>query len=211
MIEIVEILSTEYSATTPTPIRAHLIADTVSDLPTPTGIAGYQLKMGSITDVIADSTRYKMQSSGTWVQVLSDITADTYTKAQIDAMIAATYTKAQTDALIAAEAAARSSADDLRPTSQQVFGIGTSLITNDDLNAKTTPGVYTCNTSTITGTLSNCPTSLPFRMEVTTSNGSTRYLQIVYAPSYTNNFVYQYIRAYTASGWTSWTQYQMIY
>lgn len=211
MIEIIDILSTEYSATPPTPVRAHLIADAASDLPTPTGITGYQLKIGSICDVIADSTRYMMQSSGTWVQVLSDITADTYTKAQIDAMIAGTYTKSQTDALIEAEAAARASADDLRPTSQQVFGIGTSLVTNDDLSAKTTPGVYTCNTSTIASTLSNCPTSLPFRMEVTTSNGSTRYLQVIYAPSYTNNLVYQYIRAYTASGWTTWTQYQMIY
>lgn len=211
MIEIIEILSTEYSATPPTPIRARLIADSASDLPTPTGITGYQLKIGSICDVIADSTRYMMQSTGTWVQVLSDITADTYTKAQIDAMIADTYTKAQTDALIAVEAAARSAADDLRPTSQQVFGIGTSLATNDDLNAKTTPGVYTCNTSTIAGTLTNCPTSLPFRMEVTTSNGSTRYMQIIYAPSYTNNMMYQYVRAYTASGWTTWRQYQMIY
>lgn len=198
MIEIVEILSTEYTAAPPTPIRARLIADAASDLPTPTGIAGYQLKIGSICDVIADSTRYMMQSSGTWVQVLGDITADTYTKAQIDAMLAA-------------ETAARQAADDLRPTTQQVFGIGTNLVTSDNLNNKTTPGVYTCNTATIALSLINCPTALPFRMQVITSNGSARYLQIVYAPTYNDDFVYTYIRAYTASGWTSWRQYQMIY
>lgn len=98
MIKIIEILSTEYSATSPTPIRAHLIADTISDLPTPTGITGYQLTIGSICDVIHDSTRYTMKSDGTWVQTLTDITADV-------------YTKAQTDALITAEQTARQSAD----------------------------------------------------------------------------------------------------
>lgn len=87
MIKIIEILSTEYSATSPTPIRAHLIADTTSDLPAPTGITGYQLTIGSICDVIHDSTRYTMQSDGTWVQTLKDITADVYTKQQVDAMI----------------------------------------------------------------------------------------------------------------------------
>ena len=97
MIKIIEILSTEYSATSPTPIRAHLIADTISDLPAPTGITGYQLTIGSICDVIHDSTRYTMQSDGTWVQTLTDITADVYTKQQIDTMITAEQT-ARSDA-----------------------------------------------------------------------------------------------------------------
>lgn len=97
MIKIIDILSTEYSAAQPTPVRAHLIADTTADLPAPTGITGYQLTIGSICDVIADSTRYTMQSSGTWVQTLKDITADVYTKAQVDAMITAEQT-ARSDA-----------------------------------------------------------------------------------------------------------------
>ena len=96
MISIIDIQSADYSATSPQPVRAALIADTVSDLPAPTGITGYQLTQGSTCIVIADSAFYRMQSGGTWVQQLQDVTADTYTRAQIDAYIAALQTQITT-------------------------------------------------------------------------------------------------------------------
>lgn len=96
MISIIDIQSADYSATSPQPVRADLIADTVSDLPTPTGISGYQLTQGSTCIVIADSAFYRMQSGGTWVQQLQDVTADTYTRAQIDAYIASLQTQIDT-------------------------------------------------------------------------------------------------------------------
>lgn len=89
MITIAEIQSARYTATGDQIIRAVLFADTVADLPaSPTAITGYILTQGSTCRVIADSTLYMMQSSGTWIQQLDDITADTYTRQQIDAMIA---------------------------------------------------------------------------------------------------------------------------
>lgn len=96
MISIIDIQAADYSAQSPQPVRADLIADTVADLPTPTGITGYQLTQGSTCIVIADSAFYRMQSSGTWVQQLQDVTADTYTRAQIDAYIAALQTQIDT-------------------------------------------------------------------------------------------------------------------
>ena len=89
MITIAEIQSARYTATGDQIIRAVLFADTVADLPaSPTAITGYILTQGSTCRVIADSTLYMMQSSGTWIQQLDDITADTYTRQQIDALIA---------------------------------------------------------------------------------------------------------------------------
>lgn len=76
---------TDQDATTH--IRAHLICDTVSDLPAPTDIPFYTLEMGSTAHIISDSTDRQMQSSGNWIQQLPPSAAATYTKQEIDAMI----------------------------------------------------------------------------------------------------------------------------
>ena len=198
MITIIDILATQYTTDTTNHVRAELIADTVADLPTPTGITGYTLLQGSTCKIIADSTLYQMQSNGTWSQQLQTPTVDTYTKQQIDTMLAA-------------ETAARQSADDDRPTKAQVFGIGTNLTTGEDLNNKTTPGIYTANTGTIAQSLSNCPTTRPFRLEVTNLNGSSRFIQTVIDTNTTAQIVSAFIRTYTQNGWTSWQQYNMSY
>lgn len=70
-----------------THIRAHLICDTQSDLPAPTDIPLYTLDIGSKADIIADSTEWKMQSDGSWIQQLPPEAAATYSKAEIDSMI----------------------------------------------------------------------------------------------------------------------------
>lgn len=87
MIAIVDIINVIYTTGDTRTVQAQLVADTVADLPTPSGIAGYLLTIGSICDVIQDSTRYMMMSSGQWVQQLRDVSADVYTRAQIDAMV----------------------------------------------------------------------------------------------------------------------------
>lgn len=102
MISIIDIQSADYSAASPQPVRAALIGDTVADLPAPNGITGYTLIQGSTCIVIADSALYRMQSGGTWVQQLQDITADTYTRGQIDTLLAGkqsvlTFDSAPTD------------------------------------------------------------------------------------------------------------------
>lgn len=198
MITIVDIQSTQYTTDTTNHVRAELIGDTVADLPTPTGISGYTLLQGSTCKIIADSSLYQMQSDGTWSQQLQTPTADTYTRAQIDAMISA-------------ETAARQAADNLRPTTAQVFGVGTQLTTGEDLNNKTALGIYSANTGTIAQSLYNCPTTRPFRLEVTTLNGSTRFVQTVIDTNTTSQIVSVFIRTYTQNGWTNWQQFNMSY
>lgn len=88
MISITEILATQYQATGQQAIRAALVGDTVADLPAdPSDVLGYTLLQGSTCHIIADSTKYMMQSTGTWIQQLSDLDADVYTRQQIDQMI----------------------------------------------------------------------------------------------------------------------------
>lgn len=168
MIKIIDILSTEYSAAQPTPVRAHLIADTTSDLPAPTGITGYQLTIGSICDVIADSTRYTMQSSGTWVQTLKDITADVYTKAQVDAMITALQT-----------------AVDTKTTVMDIYGLGINIYAaqgnRKDLDTYTTPGRYYAGVS-VTQYIDHKPlstTTAGFQLTVEQNSATTRLIQTV--------------------------------
>lgn len=88
MISITEILATQYQATGQQAIRAALVGDTVADLPADsTDVLGYTLLQGSTCHIIADSTVYMMQSTGTWIQQLSELDADVYTRQQIDQMI----------------------------------------------------------------------------------------------------------------------------
>lgn len=75
-------------------VIGHVICDTTADLPTSTEFQtdGVTLLMGSTADIIQDGTRYKMDSSGTWVQQPSEFQLDLtsyYTSAQTDAAIAA--------------------------------------------------------------------------------------------------------------------------
>lgn len=139
MISIAEIISTTYTATGDTPIRANLIADTLADLPTPTGIAGYILQQGSTATVIADSTRYAMQSDGTWIQQLSTIIADTYTRQQIDALINALQVEIDTKAVIA-----------------DFYGTGRQIQANDTMDDPTL-GKFYCANSATAQTVTNPP------------------------------------------------------
>lgn len=88
MIALVDVINVQYTTGSTRTVQAQLVADTVADLPQPSGLPGYLLTIGSVCDVIQDSARYVMRSSGVWVQQLHDVSADTYTRAQIDAALA---------------------------------------------------------------------------------------------------------------------------
>lgn len=89
MIVIKDYIQTQPYADTEstTHIRAELICDAQSDLPTPSSIPLYTLEMGTTAHIIADSTDWQMQSGGTWIQQLPPSAAATYSKQEIDAMI----------------------------------------------------------------------------------------------------------------------------
>ena len=139
--------------------------------------------------------------------------------AEIDACIddvdAAKGTSASLAAAMTAESTARADADaalqtavDDKASVSDIFGTGTPLRTGDNLNDMTALGTYNANTAAIAGALVNSPSARPFRMEVTTFNGSTRFLQKIIDANTTTNVVTVYIRAYTSSGWTSWNKFE---
>lgn len=62
--------------------------DTVSDLPAQAGgISGYYLEQGSTAHVIADNTKYMIDSNGNWILQEKSPYKDVYTKSEIDDII----------------------------------------------------------------------------------------------------------------------------
>lgn len=69
-------------------IRAHILCDTLSDLPANVdAISGYRLSIGCTADIIDTAARYRMDSSGSWH--VQEQGTDFYTKSEIDTMMAA--------------------------------------------------------------------------------------------------------------------------
>lgn len=203
MITIAEIQSARYTAAGDQIIRAVLFADTVADLPaSPTAITGYILTQGSTCRVIADSTLYMMQSSGTWIQQLDDITADTYTRQQIDAMIAQ-----QAADLVAAQTTLQADID-----CRLRFTLGTALTDPDpdqgvyaDLFTLS-PGQYFRQTA-IANVL-NKPAGLTtaFYCTVVNTISSSRRRITLYTAAATTAGVF-YTALETAAGYGSWYRY----
>ena len=100
----------------------------------------------------------------------------------IDEVVAARGTGASLSAgiaaAVAAETALREAADtamqtaiDAKASISDVFGLGTSIATGDNLDNYKTIGVYYCATAAIAASLFNCPSSYTFRLEIKTTNG----------------------------------------
>lgn len=87
-----------------------------------------------------------------------------------------------------------------------LYGIGTAIQSNADLNDFTTPGVYTCATVAIAGTLTHSPTTTSaFRLDVKYLNNSNRIRQELY-PLRSDSA--HYVRTYTSSGWGNWYMFE---
>lgn len=115
-----------------------------------------------------------------------------YTVAEVNALLAEIPGKADTTAVPAAAIAA-------------VYGTGTAITTGADLDTLETPGVYQCANATIAASLSNCPTSQAFRLEVRTMNQSDRFIQTIYTFDNTTNFyACMYQRVKVTAGWKPW-------
>lgn len=86
-----------------------------------------------------------------------------------------------------------------------VYGIGTAIESDTDLNDIKTRGLYTCTSVTIANTLSNTPiTGSAFRLEVKYLNNSTRIRQECYILSDLSIF---YARTFTSTGWKPWYRF----
>ena len=73
----------------------------------------------------------------------------------------------------------------------------------EDLDDDTTPGIYGCSTAAIAATLSNCPTTYGFKMEIRTTSASNRFTQLIYENVGTGDM---YVRTYAGSGWGVWNR-----
>ena len=84
--------------------------------------------------------------------------------------------------------------------SLDVFGVGTAITENTDLNNLRTPGVYYCINATIAATLIHSPVSQSFRLLVTNTNTNARYDQIIFA----RDAASIYRRSDTGGGFGHW-------
>ena len=144
MITILEIEATQYTTGARKPVRAALIGDTTADLPGVTDISGYTLIQGTTCIIIQDSALYRLRSNGTWVQQLQDISADTYTKSQINSMITAEEnTRSAADTALQNQINTKISISD-------IYGVGSGIITeNSDKDNYAAIGVYIASSGTI--------------------------------------------------------------
>lgn len=73
---------------------------------------------------------------------------------------------------------------------------------NSDLDSYEVPGVYKCISQAIANTLSHCPVSQGFRLEVTAILAYDRAFQMLYPNNQTA--MYFFMRSRTSSGWQEW-------
>lgn len=162
--------------------RCLIFADSYSDLPvTVDSIPDIRLSIGCEAIVIDTASKYMMQSNGVWS--VQDTGNDVYTKSEIDTILT-NYT-----------------------TYNNAYGIdvaGTIDSAGDDLDLYKSPNNYYCPNTTVASSLQNCPTSLPFRLEVRTLNGATRYIQRIIDGNPNNSIPHVYYRVFTANGWGNW-------
>lgn len=78
---------------------------------------------------------------------------------------------------------------------------------NSDLNNYTTSGVYFCDSKNTTSTLSNCPTSVAFRLEVkgcTYAHNTSKVWQTIYPNAETSGAQRCWKRYLSSDGWGAW-------
>ena len=131
---------------------------------------------------------------------------------QNNAVSAALSVKADS-ADLTAEAGARAAADaalqtavDGKASVSDIYGVGTAIAPNSDLDDLTAAGVYYSDSAATSASLSNCPhTASIFHMFVYLPYGVNIH-QILYPVSSGGNGYY-YKRMKTTSGWTAWARF----
>ena len=188
-----------------------VICDDVSDLPAYNAFSGFELKMGSKAEIIADGSKYRMDSTGTWILQTEGVTLDLtgyYTSAEVDAAIntaLASYTNT----------AGMNTAINTAIMSTQYINRGTELSSSgEDLNDITTPGRYF--TSAYANLMTNMPSNfsgLAFTMivEYTTTTTGNRIRQTIYPAAAPINTPVPHFwqRIMTGSSvWRDWVDFQ---
>ena len=174
--------------------------DTVSDLPGINDFSGLTLMIGSRAHDIDQNAWYEMQSSGTWV--LQEAGAAGYTKSEIDTMMAAKQDLLTFDTVPTVSSTNPVTSGGIL---NWVYGSApTQISTGDDLNNYYNIGTYRAASNAIAQTLSNCPTTYGFRLEVvsTIASVATGYqIQRLYPNNSLGEF---YMRRRLSAGSGNW-------
>ena len=176
-------------------IIVELVCDEETDLPNQNYFIAAKciIAQCSTAVIINTGAKYQMKSNGTWVLIQAG--QATYTKSEIDSMIANVYTKSETDNLI---------------SSVDFCAVGETIPQNADLNDTTyrKRGIYGCGQSTA-ATLSNCPVTVGFRLEVVQIAFSTLYQQRLFPQSRLGDSLYIRTGGFVNSvyTWGNWYKY----
>ena len=190
------------------------ICDTALDLPAKNKYeteANTLIFQNSIAIVIDPKSSYKMKTDGTWV--IQDVGNDYYSKAEIDDLLDEKQDLLVLDVNFDRNPVSGSN-NPVRSGGvvNYTYGAASDIIPSGaNLNSYTTPGAYRCETNTIAQSLTNCPTSNGFRMEVmsTIASEATGYqIQTIY-PNNANGEFFMRRRGSASSGtWSSWFKFQ---
>ena len=156
--------------------------------------------IGSRAHDIDQNAWYEMQSSGTWV--LQDAGSAAYTKAEVDTMMAAKQDLLTFDTVPTVSSTNPVTSGGIL---NWVYGSApTQIGTGDDLNNYYNIGTYRAASNAIAQTLSNCPTTYGFRLEVvsTIASVATGYqIQRLYPNNSLGEF---YMRRRLSAGSGNW-------
>lgn len=205
--KILQINSFEYSGGVQL-IIADCVADSAADLPAVNQFAGYTLQIGCTCICIADSSFYRLQSGGTWVQQLQDISADVYTRSQVDTLLAG-----KENTLTFDTAPTQSSTNPVTSggvytalAQQNFLRVGVMIPEYDDMNNYFTPGIYYVGSAANATNIDNTPVNLAARVEIVPLWGTGRALQR-YITADSGIPIY-YVRRYQNGVWSGWYKFE---
>lgn len=143
---------------------------------------------------------YRLTHSADQIDAAIDL-ADTLSE-EVDTKASKTELNALADTVAALQTAVSGKA-----SVSDVYGLGTLIPANSDLNDYTSPGRYRISSVQNARTLLNSPSANTFILEVHVSTNTNRYLQVLTECSAETALVTVYRRAYTQAGWGSWYRF----
>lgn len=189
----------------------HVFADDVASLPS--NDSNRVFTIGSVCDVVANGSKYMINSSGNWVLQPSSGGGggDTYTREEIDDFLAD-----KQDLLTWANETVKDGTDAMTSGAiwnsvwSQVLGVNTTKNLSQDVPTEgydcdtlTEVGIYRVPSAAVAADIANIPTQAAGRLIVSNLGLSNRYIQIYLASG-----ARVFIRSYVSTGWQSWYEYQ---
>lgn len=145
----------------------------------------------------SETTNYDLRKPATTDPV--DITLLNWNMDTIDAQMKANN-NAAIQAASSSQAGRMSAADYIKLNKQEIPA-------NANLNNYTTPGMYYCDSSTNAATLTNCPATQRFLMNVYELSSTTKIQEIVEVATSNNQLINTYRRIRNNTTWNSWDSF----